>query len=377
MCRGLENAHPKEKDCDSDGKKIAVIDAIKGISTVGIVIYHYSHFGDIVYPFKNILGIVYEYGYYLVDLFFIISGFLFCMNFAEKIKDGKLDIREFMLHRYMKLFPLFLLSTAVTAIGQWILYYHTGNTFMHGADLYSLFLNLIGLQHVGLTYELTFNGPAWYISVLMLCYAVYFYISKYNCHAGVTWLVCLTLFRCNLSVPMINQSIFRGLLEFTVGRVCYEIWRGGGQKQNRKISGFILAFTAVMWLAFRHRQLDILGDKFLFFIIVFWPALFLFCLSSKIAGNMLCNKPCLWLGKISYSLYLWHFPVEVGLILTGYARRKPLDFTCTSVWVLRMLLSFAAAIGSFYFVEPYLRKQTKEKWMPWMQEVICTKNKIM
>lgn len=228
MCRILEKVHLKDMDHNLDDEKIAVIDAIKGTSTVGIVTYHYSHFGNITYPFESILGLVYEYGYYLVDLFFIISGFLFYMNFANKIKDRQMDIRDFLLYRYMKLFPLFLLSTAITALGQWILYYHTGETFMHGADLYSLFLNIIGLQHVGLTYELTFNGPAWYISVLMFCYAIYFYISKYNCPVGVTWLVCLTLFRCNLSVPMLNQSIFRGLLGFTMGRICYCIWRGGG-----------------------------------------------------------------------------------------------------------------------------------------------------
>lgn len=143
------------------------------------------------------------------------------------------------------------------------------------------------------------------------------------------------------------------------------------------MTGFILAFTTMMWLVFRQRQIDILGDKFLYFIIVFWPALFLFCLSSKLAAKILCNKTCLWLGKISYSLYLWHFPVEVFMILIGCVRKQPLDFTRISVWAWRMLLSFAVAIGSCYFVEPYIKKKTKEKWMPWMQNVICTKNKII
>ena len=122
-------------------------------------------------PFFRFLKFFYFYGHFAVDIFFLISGFLFFAISLPKIREKKTCMYDFMKGKILKLFPLFLLTTFVTGILQWILLYRTGNTFMHSADLYSLWLNIIGNQHTGLT-GLGFNGPAWQISVLFLCYAI-------------------------------------------------------------------------------------------------------------------------------------------------------------------------------------------------------------
>lgn len=95
---------------------MTVIDVLKGISAVGIVIYHYGHFanaGLTDFPFANVLGFVYRYGYFLVDLFFIMSGFLFYKAFSQKIRNAEMNVKEFIRGRYLKLFPLFLFTTNV------------------------------------------------------------------------------------------------------------------------------------------------------------------------------------------------------------------------------------------------------------------------
>lgn len=343
---------------------MGIIDALKGISSIGIVIYHYGHFSQIGLtdpPFSEIFDYIYVYGYYLVDLFFIISGFLFYKAFSLKIANCEIDFKQFIMQRYIKLFPLFLVTTGVTAVGQWIILYHTGSTFMHGADLYSLLLNMIGLQYVGLDNGLSFNGPAWYISVLMLCYVAYFFICKYQCSWAYTFtLFFLIMYKCNLSVPMMTQHVFRGLLGFSMGRLCFYIWLTVKGRYIRNISVTIMAFTFVLWLLFKHKQIDILGDKFLYFLLVFWPSLFLFCIVSEITDKILSNKLFLWFGKISYSLFLWHFPIEVFFVIVNHFANYRIDFNKPEIWEIRLLLSITIAVVSFYFIEPALDKFVKK-----------------
>lgn len=349
--------------------KLKVVDAMKGISAVGIVIYHYTHFGTFEYPFYNILRLVYTYGYFLVDLFFILSGFLFFKSYAHKISAKELSFRTFMMRRYIRLFPLFLLTTGIVAVEQWILLYHAGYTFMHGADLYSLVLNILGLQHVGLADAVAFNGPAWQISILLVCYGAYFFICKYNFSGGGIFLICLALYRCNFQVPMLNQQVFRGMLGFTMGWLCYAVWQKVNRIYIRNITAAEIVFTVVLWVVFRHRQIDIFGDKILYFILVFWPAFFLFCMTSRIISALFSNSLFMLLGKISYSLYLWHFPIEILIFSFGLFTGCQLDYAKPGIWAVRLVVSILMAAGSCYWIEPYLNKLVDKKAVPFLKDM--------
>ena len=168
------------------------------------------------------------------------------------------------------------------------------------------------------------------------------------------------MYKCNLSVPMMTQRVFRGLLGFSIGRLCFYIWLTVKGRYIRNISVTIMAFTSVLWLLFKHKQIDILGDKFLYFVLVFWPSLFLFCIVSETTDKILSNKLFLWFGKISYSLFLWHFPIEVFLVIVKHFANYRIDFNKPEIWEIRLLLSIIMAVVSFYFIEPALDKLVKK-----------------
>ena len=61
---------------------------------------------------------------------------------------------------------------------------------------------------------------------------------------------------------------------------------------------------------------------------------------------MLGAKPVVWLGTVSFGVYLWHYPVLYGLQMEG---RMPERFVPAMLWVLP--ITFALAAFSWYFVE--------------------------
>ncbi len=94
-----------------------------------------------------------------------------------------------------------------------------------------------------------------------------------------------------------------------------------------------------------------------------WPALE-FCLVTIIyrlmawektwLHRLLESQPLVWIGRLSYGLYLWHFPIfeKVG----GW--RAPGVLAIPVMFVL----TFSVATLSFYFVEtPFLRLKSRFK----------------
>jgi peptidoglycan/LPS O-acetylase OafA/YrhL len=65
--------------------------------------------------------------------------------------------------------------------------------------------------------------------------------------------------------------------------------------------------------------------------------------------RVLSWAPLVWIGRLSYSLYLWHYPIY------GFVKGERLGLDRNVVIVLRLVLAFVAATGSYYLVErPFL-----------------------
>lgn len=69
-------------------------------------------------------------------------------------------------------------------------------------------------------------------------------------------------------------------------------------------------------------------------------------------------RPIAWIGKISYSMYLWHFPI---ILLTTDVNSA----TATPWWMhaIQLVLTIAAAALSYYFVEDPIRKGKLSEWL--------------
>ena len=69
-------------------------------------------------------------------------------------------------------------------------------------------------------------------------------------------------------------------------------------------------------------------------------------------SSVLSMRPLAWIGRISYGLYLWHWPIDVWLVPSR------VHLGTTALNALRLGATFAAAIASYYLVERPIRERT-------------------
>jgi len=75
----------------------------RGVAALLVALFHLKLFAAQIAPIRN--------GYMLVDLFFVMSGFLMCMLYRDKL--GRADaVLPFLLRRFGRLFPLLVFATA-------------------------------------------------------------------------------------------------------------------------------------------------------------------------------------------------------------------------------------------------------------------------
>ena len=75
---------------------------------------------------------------------------------------------------------------------------------------------------------------------------------------------------------------------------------------------------------------------------------------SRLSRLLLENRPLVWVGRISYGLYLWHFPIFNGML--NPTRMAKVGITGPALLTVRFAVAFAVAALSFALIErPFLR----------------------
>ena len=80
---------------------------------------------------------------------------------------------------------------------------------------------------------------------------------------------------------------------------------------------------------------------------------------SGILARLLSVRPLTFVGRISYGLYLWHWPI---FLVLDEARTGLEGWT---LFLLRLVTTFVFAVASWYLVETPVRKMTFRGWRSW------------
>lgn len=141
-------------------KRIAAIDVIKGLSAVVIALFH---FGNRFY-----FGPYFRRGYYAVELFFIISGYFLGSTFYN---SETIDVFDIVKRRIKRLYPAYLVSS-FALIMLYSLTWFKGNIVnwikSEPSHYASAIAELLLIQSTGIAEFKYINGPAWYISALIV-----------------------------------------------------------------------------------------------------------------------------------------------------------------------------------------------------------------
>ena len=155
-------------------------------------------------------------------------------------------------------------------------------------------------------------------------------------------IIGLAVIYSEISLPIVNQKIGRGISCFFSGAVLAVINRRAEEKKLTKVANILVVFLVAVGLMTALRGYGVLGDVRLFVIICFGPVIILGSIYNKFFKKVLGLMSVL--GKYSLAIFVWHFPVQVLLKLIAQILWIDLDFSTHIAWFLYVLITTVVAI---------------------------------
>jgi peptidoglycan/LPS O-acetylase OafA/YrhL len=290
------------------------MDLLRGIAAIAVLFWHYHHFyfahPDAVIPAEVFAAEpmyswfrwLYTKGYYAVQLFWTISGFVFAAVYV----GNAATTREFVAARFARLYPLHALTLAVVCVLELVSIYSTGDTKIYSNfNFYHLVLNLFFASAWGLERGESFDGPIWSVSIEILVYAIFWSTHKRLFRRGILGpvLASLALFiGLQLSLP---GHIWACGFFFFAGAAIFVLHRALPSISQFAVAAAVFLAGAVLVRGGHHVHLAI-------FVGVLDLVMIVAALESSLGG---AAKSVIWIGDNTYSIYLWHVPVQISLML--------------------------------------------------------------
>ncbi|WP_314084161.1 acyltransferase family protein [uncultured Gemella sp.] len=369
------------------------IDSLRALAVLAVIIYHV----DVNYLPGGFLG---------VDLFFVLSGYLISsLIIKEYRKTGSINLYNFYLRRARRLLPAvyFMITVGIILMvmfNEVLLkksrldaifgYIYSSNWWyiFHKLDYFDSFGSQSPFKHL---WSLAIEEQFYMIFPLLFLLINSkkkgkdgtYKLSKSFLYI-VLGLIFVSLITHILLFDINNISrIYFGtdtrafsLLVGVVGAILYPM-----DKLNKKITPQENIVYSVVSLISITTLITIMiytseYNTWLYrggFLLVAILGIIIIISSGKqhtVMAKLLSFKPVVFIGKISYSLYLWHFPI---LVLTTPVSEigNPNIFYV----ILRVILTFIVAIISYVFVETPIRKLGFKNYVSVIYKKIVIKSK--
>ena len=344
------------------GERFYLLDALRGLAALSIVLWHWQHFfppetfSAERQPLYRPLILFYTNGLRAVDVFFCLSGFIFFWLYAERISSSRISAREFFILRFSRLYPLHLATLVFVAVAQFIYWNAREAFFIYPEnDAYHFLLHSVLASSIGLERGYSFNGPAWSISVEAFLYALFFLSCRM---AMPRWFFCLLAILSGVALWAVYPPIARGLISFFIGGSVYLAYRGITRRQL-PLAIPCIALAVLCWAATLAQVSIGLVDyspPTLWSIFVLFPLTVLALALAETQFGAL-GKRLSFLGEISYSSYLIHFPLQLvfvgGAALIGL--RSERFYSPAMMALFFVVLVCLSMASSRYFERPVQR----------------------
>lgn len=356
----------RKSDMSCEKNHIASFDGLRALAIIAVVGFHGNWVG-------------FEGGGFGVDLFFVLSGFLITwLLLKEKQKYGQISIKEFYFRRVLRIVPayvLFLLgyyllalfvfreskpqlvvstlasATYTTNIAfSWfdlqILQVHTWSLSME-EQFYLLFPAMVARMSqpgaIRVIFALLVIAPLWRLT-LFLSFDV---LNTYRIEFGPDTRYDSILWGCLLAFVYTGQKLKEKIRNIP--------------KKSVLLAGLMLIGVSIMTALENKLFKNTIGYSVisLGFCLILW---YFLNETSSWATKILSCKSMVFVGTLSYSLYLWHLPM-VGL---ANRVRLRLDPYCSEfgAQLFYVAASMIAAMVSYYLIErPFLQLKRERHTM--------------
>lgn len=351
-----EEGEPETIVGNSNKGKFGYIPALDGIRAFAVIVV-------MMYHARFAKG-----GFIGVDIFFVLSGFLITSLLVREFDSHhRIDLRKFYLRRLLRLAPALILFLAAFASMSMLML----NANQSRSNLVETFIALFYMSNWAWVFQIhppQFLAHTWSLSIEEQFYILWPFM--------LIGLLRLSRSRRDVVLVITILALSSSMLRFFLaieGSSVIRLYNGLDTRADALLIGSL--FGVIMSSNFISDRHHYQFERFLKFItplsviallafcvfasdqniqFYYWQLFTVELLASiiildvflsreSIVTQMLTFKPLVWIGSISYGLYLWHFVIYKAMRLLG--------FHDMGVATIGTFLTFLSASGSYYFVE--------------------------
>ena len=339
------------------------LDGLRAIAVLAVIIYHLK---------INISGsVLLSGGFFGVDVFFVLSGFLISkMLFLEIENNGKISFFDFYIRRARRILPPLLFMILLSGcIGFFVLlpgeFERLSESSVATLGFFSNIFWFLKLSEYGAqsgllqpllhTWSLSIEEQFYFIFPLFLAL-----VLKYNKTVRKDFIYIVLIISFTISI--ITTTYHQYISFYSPISRAWELLSGSilalSLNRNSKYKGFDVRYELftiisiiVLFIMFLEIKLEDVSHPGFATIPVIMSSMIIIAYAEKtyFVKSILINRFMISIGKLSYSLYLWHFPVF------AYGRHLTLEFPSYLEMFIWILITFAISIISYFLVEKPFR----------------------
>ena len=294
------------------------VTALRGVAVLSVILFH-------LYP-KLIPG-----GFSGVDVFFVISGFVVTHSSLNAWQNNftTISIAQFFARRALRLLPtlivvllvttvVYVIFTPPTWVGEAVL--QTGTLAFFALSNFFLASNQVGYFDVDTsmnpfthTWSLAVEEQFYFIFPIIFLISILLRMPQKKALAFTTFFMGAISFLFMVAFSQQEGSYYLGpgrAWEFAVG-ILLRVFYVNYAKSNRRNLSILGALGATLLiLSFTFADKNHFPFPWSLAPVIATGLLIIWATTAQ-SGRRYRHKPLIYVGRISYSLYLWHWPVFV------------------------------------------------------------------
>lgn len=326
------------------------------IAAIPIVVFH---FGRDLFPFNYpAVSFIFNNAFIGVSFFFLLSGFVMIIAYG---RNPTIQTGNYYKNRFARVYPVYFLAIIILFL------YRLFSS--EPIDVGNVLLATTLLQGWIPGKALSFNSPGWSLVIEFFFYALFplffnkiytkFNLNKLILPISLFWLISQLVL--NLAIhsdfyhgyPSASHDLFfyfplMHLSGFLIGNLAglYYLKHLGARKYN--MDWYIICFIFILLILLKYP----IGLNYHngLLAIIFLPLILLISMNSGLITKFSNLKPCVFLGEISYGIYILQEPIYIWV--RGILSRLNINNAQIGFYFPLFVLLLFSSLSYLYFEKP-------------------------
>jgi exopolysaccharide production protein ExoZ len=342
-------------------KRIYNLDYLRGFAAIGIMLYHFtmwSSYSEFTADAFNV-----RVGIFFVNIFYILSGLTLYLVYNKHLGDSKTEVYQYLKKRLFRIFPLFWVVTIVSIV-----------ISRKIPDCIILFLNLTGLFGF-IKWDATYSIVAWSIGNEIVFYFLFpVFLFFFRFYKKIFIIICIITFLifCHFTFFQLNNNIhfilqwkiytnpLNHLFYFIIGILMAIFFEKIIIPSKFLISLLLLSILLFIYYPTSGNVSNLVTGvtRIVFLIIISTIVLCFYKLEINLHKSI--HYSFLFLGEVSYSIYLLHPIVFTGARqIFKYFENNYCQIPILLKISISIILTLIISHCSFHYFEKYFIKKAK------------------